>query len=54
MNNVKGKLPNRRQIIGFAAAAMSLPALTQTSSFPRKQTRRRGQYWFIGHCQVSA
>jgi tripartite-type tricarboxylate transporter receptor subunit TctC len=39
MNNVKGKLPNRRQIIGFAAAAMSLPALTQTSSFPQKPVR---------------
>jgi tripartite-type tricarboxylate transporter receptor subunit TctC len=39
MNNVKGKLPNRRQIIGLAAAAMSLPALAQTSSFPQKPVR---------------
>jgi tripartite-type tricarboxylate transporter receptor subunit TctC len=39
MNNVKGKLPNRRQIIGFAAAAVSLPALAQTSSFPQKPVR---------------
>jgi tripartite-type tricarboxylate transporter receptor subunit TctC len=39
MNNVKGKLPNRRQIISLAAAAMSLPALAQTSSFPQKPVR---------------
>lgn len=39
MNNVKGKLPNRRQIIGLAAAAMSLPALAQTSSFPQRPVR---------------
>jgi tripartite-type tricarboxylate transporter receptor subunit TctC len=39
MNNVKGKLPNRRQIIGLAAAAMSLPALAQSSSFPQKPVR---------------
>ena len=39
MNNVKGKLPNRRQIIGMAAAAMSLPALAQTTSFPQKPVR---------------
>ena len=39
MNNVKGKLPNRRQIIGLAAAAMSLPTLAQTSSFPQRPVR---------------
>lgn len=39
MNNVKGKLPNRRQIIGMAAAAMSLPALAQTTNFPQKPVR---------------
>jgi tripartite-type tricarboxylate transporter receptor subunit TctC len=39
MNNVKSKLPNRRQIIGLAAAAMSLPTLAQTSSFPQKPVR---------------
>ena len=39
MNNVKSKLPNRRQIIGLAAAAMSLPALAQTSSFPQRPVR---------------
>lgn len=39
MNNVKGKLPNRRQIISLAAAAMSLPALAQTSSFPQRPVR---------------
>ena len=39
MNNVKGNLPNRRQIIGLAAAAMSLPTLAQTSSFPQRPVR---------------
>lgn len=39
MNNVKGKLPNRRQIIGLAAAAMTLPTLAQTSSFPQRPVR---------------
>ena len=39
MNNVKSKLPNRRQIIGLAAAAMSLPTLAQTSSFPQRPVR---------------
>jgi len=39
MNTVKGKQPNRRQIIGLAAAAMSLPTLAQTSSFPQKPVR---------------
>lgn len=39
MNNVKGKLPNRRQIIGLAAAAMSLPTLAQTSNFPQRPVR---------------
>lgn len=39
MNNVKSKLPNRRQIIGLAAAAMSLPALAQTSSFTQRPVR---------------
>ena len=39
MNNIKGKLPNRRQIIGLAAAAMSLPTLAQTSSFPQRPVR---------------
>jgi tripartite-type tricarboxylate transporter receptor subunit TctC len=39
MNNFKGNLPNRRQIIGMAAAAMSLPALAQTSSFPLRPVR---------------
>lgn len=39
MNNVKGKLPNRRQIIGLAVAAMSLPTLAQTSSFPQRPVR---------------
>ncbi len=39
MNNVKGKLPNRRQIIGLAAAAMSLPVLAQSSTFPQKPVR---------------
>jgi tripartite-type tricarboxylate transporter receptor subunit TctC len=39
MNNVIGKLPNRRQIISLAAAAMSLPALAQTSNFPQKPVR---------------
>jgi tripartite-type tricarboxylate transporter receptor subunit TctC len=39
MNNSQGKLPNRRQVIGLAAAAISLPALTQTSSFPQKPVR---------------
>lgn len=39
MNNFKGNLPNRRQIIGLAAAAMSLPTLAQTSSFPLRPVR---------------
>ena len=39
MNDIKGKLPNRRQIIGLAAAAMSLPTLAQTSSFPQRPVR---------------
>jgi tripartite-type tricarboxylate transporter receptor subunit TctC len=39
MNNVKSKLPNRRQIIGLAAAAMSLPTLAQTSGFPQRPVR---------------
>ena len=39
MNNFKGNLPNRRQIIGLAAAAMSLPTLAQTSSFPQRPVR---------------
>ncbi len=39
MKNIQGKQPNRRQIIGLAAAAMSLPALAQTSSFPQRPVR---------------
>ena len=39
MNNFKGNLPNRRQIIGLAAAAMSLPTLAQTSRFPLRPVR---------------
>jgi tripartite-type tricarboxylate transporter receptor subunit TctC len=39
MQNAKGKQPNRRQIIGLAAAAMSLPTLAQTSNFPQRPVR---------------
>ena len=54
MNNVKGKLPNRRQIISLAAAAMSLPALAQTSSFPQKPGRNVVPYTTGGSNDVIA
>ncbi|WP_233200713.1 tripartite tricarboxylate transporter substrate binding protein [Limnohabitans sp. G3-2] len=39
MKNIQGKQPNRRQIIGLVAAAMSLPAMAQNSSFPQRPVR---------------
>ena len=39
MKNIQGKQPNRRQIIGLVAAAVSLPALAQNSSFPQRPVR---------------
>ena len=54
MNNFKGNLPNRRQIIGLAAAAMSLPTLAQTSSFPLRPVRIVVPYTTGGSNDVSA
>jgi tripartite-type tricarboxylate transporter receptor subunit TctC len=39
MKNVKANLPNRRQVISLAAAAMSFPTLAQYSSFPQRPVR---------------
>jgi tripartite-type tricarboxylate transporter receptor subunit TctC len=39
MKNVKANLPNRRQVISLAAAAMSFPTLAQSSSFPQRPVR---------------
>lgn len=39
MKNIQGKQPNRRQIFGLVAAAMSLPAMAQNSSFPQRPVR---------------